>query len=40
MNWAKRLAPMLLLQAFLWTTLGAFALGPWAWPMRDPAASS
>jgi hypothetical protein len=27
---------MLLLQAYLWGTLAAFAFGPWDWPMRDP----
>lgn len=38
MSWIQRLAPMLVLQAFLWATLGAFAFGPWDWPLRDPVA--
>jgi hypothetical protein len=35
-SWFKRLAPMFFVQGFLWLTLGAFAFGPWDWPMRDP----
>ncbi|HXH61704.1 MAG TPA: hypothetical protein VNI20_10150 [Fimbriimonadaceae bacterium] len=37
MNWWKRLAPVLVLQVFLWGTVAAFALGPWEWPMRSPS---
>ena len=36
-GWFTRLAPLVVLQAFLWLTLGAFAFGPWSWPMRDPS---
>jgi hypothetical protein len=35
-SWFRRLAPMVLLQAFLWGTFAAFAFGPWDWPLRDP----
>jgi hypothetical protein len=35
-TWAKRLAPIIIVQAFLWMTLAAFAFGPWEWPMREP----
>lgn len=37
MTWWKRLAPMIVLQVFLWGTFAAFEFGPWAWPMRDPS---
>ena len=35
-SYMRRLAPMILLQAFLWATLALFAFGPWQWPMRNP----
>lgn len=34
--WGKRLFPILLIQAYLWMTLGLYAFSPWNWPMRDP----
>lgn len=35
-SWGKRMFPMLILQAYLWMSLGLYAYGPWQWPMRDP----
>ena len=35
-SWTKRLAPIIVVQFFLWMTLAAFAFGPWEWPMREP----
>lgn len=35
--WSRRLLPILLVQGYLWLTLGLYAFSPWHWPMRDPA---
>lgn len=35
-SWGKRLFPILLIQAYLWLSIGLYAFGPWQWPMRDP----
>ncbi len=32
----RRFAPLIIIQAFLWATVGLFAFGPWQWPMRTP----
>ncbi|HVT13175.1 MAG TPA: O-antigen polymerase [Fimbriimonadaceae bacterium] len=32
----RRLAPMVVIQIYLWITLGLFAFGPWQWPLRNP----
>ena len=37
-GWPRRLAPLVVSQAFLWITLGLFAFGPWDWPLRNPLA--
>lgn len=34
--WGRRLFPMMLIQVYLWMTLGLYAFSPWNWPMRDP----
>jgi hypothetical protein len=36
-SWLRRLAPLIVTQAYLWITLGLFAFGPWQWPLRNPA---
>lgn len=35
-SWGRRLAPILVVQVYLWLTLGFYALSLWNWPMRDP----
>ncbi len=36
LDWGRRLAPILVVQAYLWLTLALYAFSPWNWPMRDP----
>lgn len=36
LDWGRRLLPILLIQVYLWFTLGLYAFSPWNWPMRDP----
>lgn len=36
MTWPRRLAPLLVSQAFLWLTFLLFVFGPWQWPLRHP----
>jgi hypothetical protein len=35
-SWGRRLAPIIVIQIFLWLTLALFAFGPWQWPLRNP----
>lgn len=36
LNWKHRLAPIVVVQLYLWFTLALFAFSPWNWPLRDP----
>ena len=36
LDWKRRLAPIVIVQAYLWFTLALFAFSPWNWPLRDP----
>jgi hypothetical protein len=36
LHWGRRLFPIVLIQVYLWFTLGLYAFSPWNWPMRDP----
>lgn len=35
-GWLRRLGPIIVIQLYLWVTLGLFAFGPWQWPLRNP----
>ncbi|MEI7984655.1 MAG: O-antigen polymerase [Armatimonadota bacterium] len=35
LTWARRLAPIIFAQIFLWLTFILFAFGPWRWPLKN-----